>query len=133
LKTWVDNTTYHAYISASLAEYKFKSSCSDGFNTKGCKSLEVLKSDIHILGLKTQRAQVEVDMLSEAIAHMSEFKHTDDGRHAAILLSFDTNVTAGISSRSSIACASGLPENDVGSFDDWLSTSYASSDILSLM
>ncbi|KAG2124909.1 hypothetical protein BD769DRAFT_1388571 [Suillus cothurnatus] len=63
---------------ASLAEYKFKSSCSDGFNTKGCKSLEVLKSDIHILGLKTQRVQVEVDMLSEAIAHMSEFKHTDD-------------------------------------------------------
>ncbi|KAG1894651.1 uncharacterized protein F5891DRAFT_1194953 [Suillus fuscotomentosus] len=116
LKTWVDNTTYRAYISASLAE--FKPSCNnDGFKTKDCKSLVVLKSDIHILGLKKQRAQVEVEMLSEAIARMSEFEHTDDG----------------VSSGSSMACASRLPENDVGSFDDWLSTSYTSSDISSLM
>ncbi|KAG2744087.1 hypothetical protein P692DRAFT_201869567 [Suillus brevipes Sb2] len=112
LKTWVDNTTYRAYISASLAESK--PSCNnEGFQTKDCKSLVVLKSDIHILGLKKQRAQVEVDMLSEAIARMSEFEHTDDG----------------FSSGSSITCASRLPENSVGSFDDWLSTSYASSDI----
>ncbi|KAG1824023.1 hypothetical protein EV424DRAFT_1538386 [Suillus variegatus] len=116
LKTWVDNTTYRAYISASLAE--FKPSCnSDGFKTKECKSLVVLKSDIHILGLKKQRAQVEVEMLSEAIARMSEFEHTNDG----------------VSSGSSMVCVSHLPENDVGSFDDWLSTSYASSDISSLM
>ncbi|KAG1734194.1 hypothetical protein EDD22DRAFT_960115 [Suillus occidentalis] len=112
LKTWVDNTTYRAYISASLAESK--PSCNnDGFQTKERKSLVVLKSDIHILGLKKQRAQVEVDMLSEAIARMSEFEHTDDG----------------LSSGSSMTCASRLPENSVGSFDDWLSTSYASSDI----
>jgi hypothetical protein len=64
-----------------------KPSCNnDGFQTKERKSLVVLKSDIHILGLKKQRAQVEVDMLSEAIARMSEFEHTDDGRHAVIPL-----------------------------------------------
>ncbi|KAG1738143.1 uncharacterized protein EDB91DRAFT_1082897 [Suillus paluster] len=78
LKTWVDNTTYCAYIIASLAESK-PSCISNSFKTKECKSLAVLKSDIHILGLKKQRAQVEVDMLSEAIAHMSDSKHTDDG------------------------------------------------------
>jgi hypothetical protein len=85
LKTWVNNTTYWAYISASLAESK-PSHNFDGFKTKGCKSLEILTSDIYILGLKKQHAQVEVDMLLEAIAHMSEFEHTDDGRHAAIPL-----------------------------------------------
>ncbi|KAG1899502.1 uncharacterized protein F5891DRAFT_1189636 [Suillus fuscotomentosus] len=115
LKTWVDNTTYCAYIIASLAE--FKPSCNrDSFKTKECKSLAILKSDLHMLGLKKQRAQVEVDMLSEAIARMSEFEHTDDG----------------ISSGSSMTCVSRPPETSVGSFDDWLS-SYASSDISSVM
>ncbi|KAG1865664.1 hypothetical protein C8R48DRAFT_672276 [Suillus tomentosus] len=78
LKTWVDNTTY-----------QFKPSCNnDGFKTKDCKSLVVLKSDIHILGLKKQRAQVEVEMLSEAIARMSEFEHTDDGVSSGSSMAF---------------------------------------------
>jgi hypothetical protein len=80
LKTWVDNIAFRAYISACLAESK--SSCvtnSDRFKAK---------SDIHVLGLKKQRAQVEVDMLSDAIARMSEFERTDDGVHAIIMLLF---------------------------------------------
>jgi hypothetical protein len=77
--------SHQAYINASLAESK-PSHNINGFQTKECKSLDILKSNIHILGLKKQCAQVEVDMLSEAIAHMSEFEHTDDGRHAAIPL-----------------------------------------------
>ncbi|KAG2097513.1 uncharacterized protein F5147DRAFT_777964 [Suillus discolor] len=115
LKIWVDNTTYRTYIIASLAEFK-PSYNRDSFKTKECKSLTILKSDLHMLGLKKQCAQVEVDMLSEAIARMSEFKHTDDG----------------ISSGSSMMCVSCLPETSVGSFDDWLS-SYTSSDISSVM
>jgi hypothetical protein len=89
LKTWVDNIAFRAYISACLAESK--SSCvtnSDRFKAKEHKVLGTLQSDIHVLGLKKQRAQVEVDMLSDAIARMSEFERTDDGVHAIIMLLF---------------------------------------------
>ncbi|KAG1770605.1 carboxyl transferase domain-containing protein [Suillus placidus] len=110
LKTWVDNIAFRAYISACLAESK--SSCitnSGNFKAKEHKVLGVLQSDIHVLGLKKQRAQVEVDMLSDAIARMSEFERTDDG------------------TSSPSTSASHLPENYVGSSNDWLSTSYTSS------
>jgi hypothetical protein len=40
---------------------------------KELKSLEVLMSDFHILDLKKQHAQSKVNMLSEAIVHITEF------------------------------------------------------------
>lgn len=89
LKTWVDNVAFRAYINACLAESK--SSCvanSDSFKAKEHKVLGALQSDIHVLGLKKQHAQVEVDMLSDAIARMSEFERTDDGVHAITMLLF---------------------------------------------
>ncbi|KAG2135619.1 hypothetical protein BD769DRAFT_1385501 [Suillus cothurnatus] len=51
----------------------------NSFTSKELKPLEMLKSDFHILDLKKQCAQSEVDMLSEAIVHISEFHHNDDG------------------------------------------------------
>lgn len=83
LKTWVDPVTYRVYMSASLAETKpLCIDNSNGFKQKDKKSLDVLKSDIHILGLKKQRAQAEIDMFSEALARVAEFEGTDDGGHA---------------------------------------------------
>ncbi|KAG1858312.1 hypothetical protein C8R48DRAFT_674356 [Suillus tomentosus] len=106
LKTWVDNVTYCAYMSATFAEAK------PLFKAKEQKTPEVLKSDIYILGLKKQRAQSEVDMHSEAISRISEFG--DD-------------VT---SSGSAMTHASFAPDNYIeDGFDDWVSTSYASSDV----
>ncbi|KAG1901702.1 uncharacterized protein F5891DRAFT_1187159 [Suillus fuscotomentosus] len=111
MKTWVDNFTYGAYMSASLAESNepLRLDHSNSFTTKEFKSVGMLKSDFHILDLKKQRAQSEVDMLSEAIARITEFHHNDDG----------TTET---------------DESDSSDdwSDDWMSTSYTSSPSLSL-
>ncbi|KAG1853258.1 hypothetical protein C8R48DRAFT_675920 [Suillus tomentosus] len=111
MKTWVDNFTYGAYMSASLAESNepLRLDHSNSFTTKEFKSVGMLKSDFHILDLKKQRAQSEVDMLSEAIARIAEFHHNDDG----------TTET---------------DESDSSDdwSDDWMSTSYTSSPSLSL-
>ncbi|KAG2739100.1 hypothetical protein P692DRAFT_201873454 [Suillus brevipes Sb2] len=81
MKTWVDNFTYGAYMSASLAESNepLRFDHGNSFTTKEFKSLDMLKSDFRILDLKKQRAQSEVDMLSEAITRISEFHRSDDG------------------------------------------------------
>ncbi|KAG0697352.1 hypothetical protein DFH29DRAFT_1003821 [Suillus ampliporus] len=110
LKTWVDNLTYRAYMSASFAESR--SLCintSDNFEPMESKTMDILRSDIHILGLKKQCAQAEVDMFSKALARIAKFEGTDH----------DT------SPRSAVMHAS-LPSDDYY-FDDFFSTSYASS------
>ncbi|KAG1897348.1 uncharacterized protein F5891DRAFT_1192057 [Suillus fuscotomentosus] len=107
MKAWVDNFTYSAYTNMSLAEANAPLHPDHGnsFTAKESKSLNVLKSDFHILDLKKQRAQSEVDMLSEAIVRIAEFHHSDDG----------TTET---------------DESD--SLDDWMSTSSLSSSCWSL-
>ncbi|KAG1840427.1 hypothetical protein C8R48DRAFT_777682 [Suillus tomentosus] len=107
MKAWVDNFTYGAYTNASLAEANapLRPDHGNSFTAKESKSLNVLKSDFHILDLKKQRAQSEVDMLSEAIVRIAEFHHSDDG----------TTET---------------DESD--SLDDWMSTSSLSSGCWSL-
>ncbi|KAG2086087.1 hypothetical protein BD769DRAFT_1396993 [Suillus cothurnatus] len=81
MKTWVDNFTYSAYMSASLAESSqpLRIDHGNSFTATKFKPLEMLKSDFHILDLKKQRAQSEVDMLSEAIVRIAEFHRSDDG------------------------------------------------------
>ncbi|KAG1851797.1 hypothetical protein C8R48DRAFT_777748 [Suillus tomentosus] len=80
LRTWVDNMTYRAYMSASFAESgSLHIDTSDDFQPMKSKTTDILKSDMHILGLKKQRAQAEVDMFSEALARIAEFEGTDDG------------------------------------------------------
>ncbi|KAG1723000.1 hypothetical protein EDB19DRAFT_1916315 [Suillus lakei] len=113
LKTWVDNIMYHAYMSATFAEAKpLYINNNDSFKAKEQKTLEVLKSDIHIPGPKKQHAQSKVDMLSKAISHISEFG--DD-------------VT---SSGSTVTYASlSIDDYVEDRFDDWVLTSYASSNI----
>ncbi|KAG2357922.1 hypothetical protein BDR07DRAFT_1490113 [Suillus spraguei] len=48
------------------------------FTRKEYKSLDALMSIFHILDLKTQRAQAEADMFSEAIERTAEIEFTDD-------------------------------------------------------
>ncbi|KAG2352670.1 hypothetical protein BDR07DRAFT_1497921 [Suillus spraguei] len=112
LKTWVDNVTYRAYMNTTLAEAKpMYVNDKNSFNAKKQKTLEVLKSNIHILGLKKQHTQSEVDMLSKAISHISEF--SDDGT----------------SSGSAVTYALVSPDDYIeDKFDDFVLTSYASSD-----
>ncbi|KAG2359250.1 hypothetical protein BDR07DRAFT_1488446 [Suillus spraguei] len=82
MKTWVDNFTYCAYTSALLVEANGPLCLdhSNNFIAKELKSLDALKSDFHILDLKKQHTQSEVDMLSEAIACITEFHCSDDGQ-----------------------------------------------------
>ncbi|KAG1818908.1 hypothetical protein EV424DRAFT_1347489 [Suillus variegatus] len=47
---------------------------------QGSKTMDIFKSDMHILGLKKQRAQAKVDMFSEALARIAEFEGTNDAR-----------------------------------------------------
>ncbi|KAG1872224.1 hypothetical protein F4604DRAFT_1925836 [Suillus subluteus] len=93
LKTWVDPVTYSS-------------------NRRRTKALDVLKSDIHILGLKKQQAQAEVDMFSEALVCVAEFEGTDDGTCSG-----------------STATFASLPSDTYADdcFDGSFSTSYASS------
>ncbi|KAG1749277.1 hypothetical protein EDB19DRAFT_1825517 [Suillus lakei] len=78
----------------------------DSFKTKEQKTPEVLRSDIHILGLKKQCMQSKVDMLSEAILRISEFSDDVTSSGSAVTyvsLSIDDYVK--------------------DRFDDWYSTS----------
>ncbi|KAG2113292.1 hypothetical protein BD769DRAFT_1673831 [Suillus cothurnatus] len=112
MKSWVDNTTYRAYISASCAETN-EPLCIDNkqrFTRKEYKSLDALMSIFHILDLKTQRAQAEADMFSEAIECTAEIEFTDDG------LSSGLGTTTTYDSH--------LPDDW---FDDWFSSSSAPS------
>lgn len=76
--------TYHAYTSASFAESgSLCINTSNDFEPMKSKTMDIFKSDMHILGLKKQRAQAKVDMFSEALARIAEFEGTDDGGHAS--------------------------------------------------
>ncbi|KAG1793768.1 hypothetical protein EV424DRAFT_1354101 [Suillus variegatus] len=110
LKIRVDNVTYRAYMNATFAEAKPLYIHDNGsFKAKEQKTHKVLKSDIYILGLKKQCTQSKVDMLSEAISRISEFA---------------------TSSGSAVTHASLLPDDYIEDrFDNWVSTSYGSSDI----
>ena len=81
MKAWVDNVTYCAFVITYSAEANelIHTDSHGGFKAKEDKTLDMLKSDLHILDLKKQRAQAEVDMFSEAIARAAEFEFTDDG------------------------------------------------------
>src|ERR1700710_3335888 len=84
MKAWVDNVTYRAYIITSKAEANelIHPHSREDFKAKEDKTLDMLKSDLHILDLKKQRAQAEVDMFSAAIAWVAEFGPTVDGELA---------------------------------------------------
>lgn len=79
-------------MSASLAEAKPpRLNTRHSFKAKESKSLDMVRSDIHILDLKKHRAQTEVDMLSEAISRIAESDGTtdsSDGEHAALISVF---------------------------------------------
>ncbi|KAG1756960.1 hypothetical protein EDD22DRAFT_850356 [Suillus occidentalis] len=112
MKSWVDNTTYNAYISASVAETNepLRVDNQQRFIRKECKSPDALMSIFHILDLKTQWARAEADLFSEAIERTAEIEFTDDG------VSLGLGTTATHDSRS--------PDDW---FDDWFSSSSAPS------
>lgn len=85
VKSLVDNVTYCAYMSACLAEINEPpdTNACDSFKTKEYWTLDTLKSNLHILDLKKQRAEAEMDMFYEAIERSSEFGSTNNGGHAA--------------------------------------------------
>jgi hypothetical protein len=92
LKAWVNQITYCTYMSASLAEAKPpRLNTRHSFKAKESKSLDMVRSDIHILDLKKHCTQTEVDMLSEAISRIAESDGTtdsSDGEHAALISVF---------------------------------------------
>ncbi|KAG2109522.1 hypothetical protein DEU56DRAFT_917449 [Suillus clintonianus] len=109
LKARVDDEACRAYANACFAEINMPlgigTDKSDINSFKAAsKSLDELKHDFRIMYLKKQRAQSEVDMLSEAIARS----------------------VGGASSASATTIESPLPDDDW--FDDWNSTSSLSSD-----
>ncbi|KAG2147524.1 hypothetical protein DEU56DRAFT_929171 [Suillus clintonianus] len=112
MKSWVDNATYSMYISACFAETNepLRIDNKERFTRKEYKSPDTLMSIFHILDLKTQRAQAEADMFSEAIERTAEIELTDDG------LSSGSGTTTTCDSRS--------PHDW---FDDWFSSSSAPS------
>ncbi|KAG2114907.1 hypothetical protein BD769DRAFT_1391407 [Suillus cothurnatus] len=62
------------------------------FTRKEYKSLDALMSIFHILDLKTQRAQAEADMFSEAIECTAEIEFTDDGMLVALFQFYNTKM-----------------------------------------
>ncbi|KAG1847482.1 hypothetical protein C8R48DRAFT_677579 [Suillus tomentosus] len=113
LKAWVDHITYRTYVNASLAESKPPYlNNRHGFKAKESKSLDQLRSDIHILDLKKHRAQTEVDMLSEALSRIAESEGTESDGSSGSAVTYGHN-------------------NDWS--DDWFSSSYASSNVSLLM
>ncbi|KAG2119469.1 uncharacterized protein F5147DRAFT_647427 [Suillus discolor] len=127
---WVDNVKLGTYINASFTETDepLPTNTSNVFTRKEDKTLDELMSVFHILDLKKQQAQVEVDMFSEAIALNAELEFTDDGAYAAFDQFYHTNVMI-------IGTSSGKPtmyetylHNDW--FNDWFSTSSAPSNTL---
>ena len=136
MKSWVGSVTYRAYISASCADCadtKFLGiAIGDTFKEKKQKTLDVLKSDLHILELKKHRAQAEVEMFSEAIARTAG-PRSEDGELAALLELSHTKINLGTCSShgSDGTYESCLPDNFSDDwFDDWFdnfSTSSGSS------
>ncbi|KAG1737167.1 hypothetical protein EDD22DRAFT_959690 [Suillus occidentalis] len=112
MKAWVDNVTYRSYTSACLAESNEPLPTVKGsrFTRKEDKTSDVLISVFHILDLKKQRAQVEVDMLYDAIVRIAELEASDDD---------------GTSSGTAATPESYSPDELM---DDWFSTSSAPSD-----
>ncbi|KAG1864031.1 hypothetical protein C8R48DRAFT_798753 [Suillus tomentosus] len=100
MKAWVDNVIYRSYMSASLAESNEPLPTMKGnrFTRKETKAPAALMSVFHILDLKKQRAQIEVDMLYDAIVRIAELDATDDD---AFLLPFQSRW------RSSVICCIG--------------------------
>jgi DNA topoisomerase VI subunit A len=88
MKSCVGSVTYRTYINATSADCADATLIgidpSDNFKEKKEKTLEVLKSDFHILELKKHRAQAEVEMFSEAIARTAG-PRSEDGEFAALL------------------------------------------------
>ncbi|KAG1791292.1 hypothetical protein EV424DRAFT_1355048, partial [Suillus variegatus] len=113
---WLLSSSYttknlNTFQFASLAEAKPpRLNTRHSFKAKESKSLDMVRSDIHILDLKKHRAQTEVDMLSEAISCIAESDGTtdsSDGSSASV-------VTDG---------------HDDDCSDDWFSSSCASSNV----
>lgn len=99
MKSWVDNSTYCTYMSASSAETNepLRIDNKQRFIQKEYKSPDALMSILHILDLKTQRAQAEADMFFEAIEHTAEIEFTDDGGLAALFQVYHAQMTIGLS------------------------------------
>jgi hypothetical protein len=80
IRAWVSNVAYGDFISASRVDTKpFHLNKSDSFKAKEDKSLDVIKSDFHMLQLMKRRAQSEVAMFSEAIARTAGIRCAGDG------------------------------------------------------
>lgn len=128
MKSWVDNTTYNAYISASVAETNepLRVDNKQRFIRKECKSPDALMSIFHILDLKTQRARAEADLFSEAIERTAEIEFTDDGMLVVLFQFCYTKMIIGLSSGSGTTATHNSRSPDDW-FDDWFSSSSASS------
>ncbi|KAG2739945.1 hypothetical protein P692DRAFT_20881644 [Suillus brevipes Sb2] len=107
----VGNVKFGTYINASFAETDELLPTDNGnaFTRKEDKTLDELMSVFHVLDLKKQRAQAEVDMFSEAIILNAELEFTDDGTSSGKVTMYDSRL-----------------HDDL--FDDWFSTSSAPSD-----
>lgn len=89
IKAWVSNVTYGDYISASCVDtMPLRLDNPNSFKAKEDKPLDVLKSDFCILQQMKRRAQSEVDMFSEAIAHTAGIQCADDGRFTVFFVVF---------------------------------------------
>ncbi|KAG1869684.1 hypothetical protein C8R48DRAFT_771074 [Suillus tomentosus] len=108
---WIDNVKLGTYMIASYAETDepLPTDTSNAFTQKEDKTPDELMSVFHILDLKKQRAQAEVDMFSEAIALNAELEFTDDGTSSGKATMYETHL-----------------HNDW--FNDWFSTLSAPSD-----
>ncbi|KAG1895784.1 uncharacterized protein F5891DRAFT_983963 [Suillus fuscotomentosus] len=108
---WIDNVKLGTYMIASYAktDEPLPTDTSNAFTRKEDKTPDELMSVFHILDLKKQRAQAEVDMFSEAIALNAELEFTDDGTSSGKATMYETHL-----------------HNDW--FNDWFSTSSAPSD-----
>jgi hypothetical protein len=90
MKSLVSSVTYCAYVSTSRADcvdtkpLGIGIGIGDSFTAKKERTLDVLKSDFHILELKKHRAQAEVEMFSEAIARTAG-PRSEDGELAAFV------------------------------------------------
>lgn len=124
----VGNVKFGTYINASFAETDELLPTDNGnaFTRKEDKTLDELMSVFHILDLKKQRAQAEVDMFSEAIVLNAELEFTDDGGYAAFGRFYLTNIIIIGTSSGKVTMYDSRLHDDW--FDDWVSTSSAPSD-----
>ncbi|KAG2048986.1 hypothetical protein BDR06DRAFT_1012514 [Suillus hirtellus] len=108
---WIDNIKLGTYMIASYAktDEPLPTNTSNAFTQKEDKTPDELMSVFHILDLRKQRTQAEVDMFSEAIALNAELEFTDDGTSSGKAMMYETHL-----------------HNDW--FNDWFSTSSAPSD-----